>query len=106
MLCKQARQRVPTGQLNRLIQQAQADHPPPLWQGRQPRILYATQVGIQPPTIVLVCNEPRMISQGYRRYLVNVCRDHLPFAEIPIKLYLRKRSASDPTEDTEGPADD
>jgi GTP-binding protein len=102
MLFKQSLQRVSTGQLNRLFQHAQSDHPPPLWQGRQPRILYATQVSVQPPTIVLVCNEPRMISQGYRRYLVNVCRDHLPFAEIPIKLYLRKRSASEPGEGADG----
>jgi GTP-binding protein len=95
-LFKQSRLRVTTGLLNKLVQQALEHHPPPLTEHqRQPKIYYATQIGTQPPTIVLVCNNPQAFSLQYRRYLLGVFRDQLPFGEVPIKLYLNKRSADD-----------
>ena len=94
-LFKQARERVTTGQLNRLVHSALAHHPPPVYQNRQPKIFYATQVGSEPPTIVMVCNDPQAFSVQYRRYLLGVFRDQLPFGEVPIKLYLNKRTRDD-----------
>ncbi|MCA9229512.1 MAG: ribosome biogenesis GTPase Der [Planctomycetales bacterium] len=95
MLFKQSRQRVTTGQLNRLLREAILRTPPPLYQNRRPKIYYATQVGVQPPTIVLFCNDPAAISRPYQRYLLSAVREQLGFEEIPIKLYLRKRQSSD-----------
>lgn len=92
MLFKQARERVTTGQLNRLMHAAFQRNPPPLYQGRRPKIYYATQVGTEPPTIVIMCNEPDGFANHYRRYLLGVLRDHLPFGEVPIKLYFEKKS--------------
>jgi GTP-binding protein len=92
MLFKQARERVTTGQLNRLIHAAFQRNPPPLYQNRRPKIFYATQVGTEPPTIVVMCNEPDGFANNYQRYLLGVLRDHLPFGEVPIKLYLEKKS--------------
>jgi GTP-binding protein len=92
MLFKQSRNRVTTGQLNRLVQAAIERTPPPLYQNRRPKIFYSTQVGTEPPTIVLMCNEPDAFANNYRRYLLGILRDHLPFGEVPIKLYLEKRS--------------
>ncbi len=91
-LFKQSRSRVTTGQLNKLVQAAMDHSPPPLFQNRRPKIFYATQVGTQPPTIVAVCNNPKAFSVQYRRYLLGVFRDQLPFGEVPIKLYLNKRT--------------
>ena len=91
MLFKQSRQRVSTGQLNRLLQAALDRNPPPMYQNRRPKVFFATQVGTQPPTIVLMCNDPEGFANNYRRYLLGVLRDHLPFGEVPIKLYLEKR---------------
>ncbi len=94
MLFKQSRARVSTGELNRLLQAALAAHPPPLYKNRTAKIFYATQVGVQPPTLVLFCNEAKAISPQYRRYLLGVFRERLPFGEVPIKLYLRQRERS------------
>ena len=99
MLFKQSRTRVPTGQINRLLRAAIEHNPPPLVQNRRPKIYYGTQVGIQPPTIVLFSNNPKGLSHTYRRYLLGVFRDRLPFAEVPIKLYIRKRTQSEPGTD-------
>jgi GTP-binding protein len=95
MLFKQARERVSTGALNRLIQFAVESHQPPLYQNRRPKIYYATQVSTEPPTIVLMCSEPKAFGNDYQRYLIGVMRDHLPFAEVPIKLYFEKRKSGE-----------
>ena len=102
MLYKQARTRVSTSELNRLLKAAVERNPPPLHRNRQPKIYYATQVGEEPPTLVLFCNHPQAISENYRRYLVGAFRDNLPFGEVPIKLYLRKRESAEPEEAVEG----
>ncbi len=91
MLFKQARQRVSTGSLNRLVNAALEKQPPPMYQNRRPKVYYSTQVSTEPPTIVLMCNDPKGFTSDYRRYLLSIMRDHLPFGEVPIKLYLHKR---------------
>jgi GTP-binding protein len=95
MLFKQSRQRLGTGQLNRLLRDAIQRNPPPLFQNRRPKIYYGTQVGVQPPTLVLFCNAPRALSRPYQRYLLTTVREHMHFEEVPIKLYLRRRQQSD-----------
>ena len=95
MLFKQSLDRVKTAELNRLIRAALENHPPPTHGMLRPKIYYATQVGTQPPTIVLVCNEPNAFQPNYQRYLLGVLRDYLKFGEIPIKLYLKKRAQRD-----------
>lgn len=95
MLFKQYRQRVTTGELNRLVRSAIDSHPPPMHKGRRPKIYYVTQVASQPPTIVLMCNDPKAFPTTYLHYLLNVFRDQLSFGEVPIKLYLQKRPQFD-----------
>lgn len=99
MLFKQSQQRVTTGQLNRLVQHAIQGQPPPLYQLKRPKIFYATQVSTQPPTIALMCNWPQAFSAPYQRYLLGFLRDHLPFGEIPIRLFLQSRSRDDQRDD-------
>ncbi len=102
MLFKQSRSRVGTPKLNRLIKQALTKHPPPMASNkRRPKIYYASQIGIQPPTIVLKCNNPDAFSKTYQRYLLGVLRDSLDFGEVPIRMVLEKRSSSDPADTLE-----
>ncbi|MBI2825925.1 MAG: ribosome biogenesis GTPase Der [Planctomycetia bacterium] len=95
MLFKQSLERVATADLNKLVRAALEKNPPPLESNRRPKVYYATQVGTQPPTIVLFCNEPRLFKPPYQRYLLGVFRDHLPYGEVPIKLYLRRSEQSE-----------
>lgn len=95
MLYKQSQTRVTTGELNRIVQAAIVQHPPPMYQARRPKIFYATQVSTEPPTIVVMCSEPNAFGHDYQRYLLSWFRDHLPFGEVPIKLYLQKRSRAE-----------
>ncbi len=95
MLFKQSRERVSTPRLNKLIKRALQHHPPPIVSRRRPKIYYAVQVAIQPPTIVLKCNNPDAFPKSYRRYLLGVLRDELSFGEVPIRLLLEKRKPSE-----------
>jgi GTP-binding protein len=100
MLFKQSLERISTGQLNKLVRAALEKHPPPMHGMVRPKIFYATQVSVQPPTIVLMCNEPRGFSEQYRRFLLRILRDNLKFGEVPIKMYLQRRRRDDKRNET------
>jgi GTP-binding protein len=78
------RRRVPTGQLNQVIQAAQAAHPSP-----GGRVLYATQGATDPPTFTLFAT--REIPRSYLRYLERRIREHFGFGPTPLKLRVRRR---------------
>ncbi|MBU0717053.1 MAG: ribosome biogenesis GTPase Der [Planctomycetes bacterium] len=91
-MLKQSRTRIGTGPLNRVLEEALAANTPWAKRGKKaPKFLYATQVSVQPPTIVVFVNAPRLVTQTYRRFLLNRFRESLPFAEIPIRLMFRAR---------------
>lgn len=93
MLFKQSHWRVSTPVLNRLVRQALLRHPPPVIGPRRPRIFFASQVGTDPPIIVLKCSDPDAFPTSYRRYLVGVLRDQLKFGEIPIRVFYEQRDS-------------
>jgi GTPase len=90
-LHKQAGTRVGTGDLNRAIRAAVEANAPVMHGSRQPRIFYATQIGIHPPTIVLFTNGPELFDDTYLRYLIKMLRESFPFPEVAIKLVLRAK---------------
>jgi GTP-binding protein len=94
-LHEQAGARVGTPELNRVLRAALEEQAPPLRQNRRPKVFYGTQVAVRPPTIVLFTNGPELFSNTYQRYLLKVFRDHLPYGEVPIKLYLRSKHRED-----------
>lgn len=98
-LFAQSRERVTTARVNRVVRAAIEQNPPAAHGRNEPKIYYATQVAVQPPTIVLLCNSPNLISKPYQRYLLGVMRDQLHFYEVPIKLYLRRRLSGDETDE-------
>ena len=97
-LFKQASARVTTGDLNRVLRMAVAANPPPMRRNRTGKVYFATQAAIQPPTLVLFTNGPELFDNTYRRYLMKTFRDHLPFNDVAIKMYLRARGSRWPDE--------
>lgn len=92
MLFKQSMQRVPTGELNRLINRAVKHQPPPIAHRRRPKIYYSTQISVQPPTFVMFCNDPDSFPLSYRRYLKSVLHDQLEFGEVPLRLFIQEKT--------------
>jgi GTP-binding protein len=91
-LNKQSHTRLGTGQLNRAVQEILTDRLPSTPAGQRPRISYATQTEVAPPTIVLFVNRAEYLDESYRRFFVNRMRELLPYAEVPIRLLVRART--------------
>jgi len=90
------RKRIGTGELNRLLAEATARQVPPVAKNRRPKLFYATQAAIEPPTFIFFANDAELIHFSYRRYLENRIRDVLGFHGTPLKLVFRNRGAERP----------
>ena len=82
--------RVPTGPLNRWLEDVLERHPPPVTGGRRLRIRYMTQAKTRPPTFVVFASRAKGITDAYRRYLVNGLRDQFDIPGVPIRLMVRQ----------------
>lgn len=91
-LHKQAGLRIKTGDLNRVIREAMIAMTAPVRANRVPKVYYATQIAVHPPTIVMVTNNPDSFEPPYIRYLTKSIRDASPFPEVAIKVVLRSKA--------------
>ena len=87
------RKRIPTGELNRLLGEAVRRQVPPLVKNKRPKIFYATQAAVAPPTFVIFAREAGSVHFSYRRYLENQLREAYGFDGTPIRLIFRERSS-------------
>ncbi len=83
--------RVPTSILNQIIQDAQMMNPTPEFNHGRLKILFSNQVGVNPPTFVMFCNNPAFAHFSYTRYLENRLRDSFDFSGTPISIVYRMR---------------
>ncbi|RNM31698.1 ribosome biogenesis GTPase Der [Absicoccus porci] len=84
--------RIPTNVLNDVVLDAQMLNPPKPHNGRQLKIYYASQVAVEPPTIVLFVNDPELLHFSYKRYIENKLREAFLFTGTPIKILARART--------------
>ena len=87
------RRRIPTGELNRVLMSATERTPPPPVRGKRPKLFYATQAAIAPPTFVFFASDASLIHFSYRRYLENRLRETFGFDGTPIRLVFRDRAS-------------
>jgi GTP-binding protein len=83
------RTRVSTGRLNAFLGTLVAEHPHPVRGGKQPRVLFATQVGTAPPRFVLFASG--FLEAGYRRFIERRLREEFGFVGTPIEISVRVR---------------
>jgi GTP-binding protein len=84
--------RVPTSELNRLVEEATIRHSPPHKAGKQLKFLYATQPSVDPPIFVFFVNDARLVHFSYERYLENQIRRRYTYVGTPLTLVFRSRS--------------
>ncbi|HXG44798.1 MAG TPA: ribosome biogenesis GTPase Der [Gemmatimonadales bacterium] len=85
--------RIPTAEVNRVLQELVARNAPPQQPGEEVKLLYAAQVGIRPPTFAIVCNRPDDVPEAYRRYLIHGFRAAWGFEGAPLRLKFTSRGA-------------
>jgi GTP-binding protein len=94
-LFKQATTKISTGRLNKAFESIKLEQPGARKRGTgQPKVYYATQLSINPITILMFVNDPGLFDENYRRYIVNRLQSALPIAEVPVRLLARSRRAT------------
>jgi len=79
----------PTNRLTALLQDAVAQHQPPMVRGRRIKLRYAHQGGSNPPVIVVHGNQVDALPGAYKRYLENTFRKVLKVVGSPIRFEFR-----------------
>ncbi|MGH7614444.1 MAG: GTP-binding protein, partial [Gemmatimonadales bacterium] len=88
------RKRVPTAEVNRVLETLVSRQQPPQPVGESVRLFYASQIGTAPPRFAIVANRPDAIPESYARYLVNGFREAWAFTGAPLNVkFRRKRQA-------------
>ncbi len=87
------RKRISTGELNRVLISATERTPPPPVRGHRPKLFYATQASVAPPTFVFFASDASAVHFSYRRYLENRLREQFGFDGTPIRLVFRDRTS-------------
>lgn len=77
---------ISTSQLNRFLEFALAQKPPPLAKGKSVKLKYMTQVSTTPPTFKIFGNRVAMLPDHYKRYLTNQLRQAFDLAGVPLRL--------------------
>lgn len=81
--------RIPTAKLNAFLGQLVGANPPPVRSGKQPKILFATQAGIAPPTFVIFSSD--FLEPSYRRFIERRLREEFGFQGTPVRIAVRLR---------------
>lgn len=87
--------RIPTGELNRIVRDAVAKHPPPSKGTRRLKIRFTSQVAVAPPLFLFHVNDESLLHFTYKRYLENQIREAFPFAGTPVRFSFRTRDGLD-----------
>lgn len=82
-----------TGELNRLVKQTFSTL---RFRGRgeKPKVMYATQLGSNPPSFLLFVNRKRLFEKEAIRAVTNDMRKRLGLKAVPLRLVLRERERS------------
>ncbi|MES2122435.1 MAG: ribosome biogenesis GTPase Der [Chlamydiota bacterium] len=96
---EQQQRRVTTGQLNKFIEKAVQKCHPPMIDGKRLRIFYLAQVDIQPPRFVLFVNHADLMSETYKKYLINQFREAYGFLGAPVQFFLKGRKTKEKKEE-------
>ena len=84
-------QRISTGELNQWINALQASHPHPVRANKPPKILFATQAGIEPPRFILFTSAK--LEKQYLKFIQRRLREDFGFTGSPIDLVVKPRES-------------
>ena len=80
---------MPTSILNRYLQDAITQTPPPMSKRRQVKLKYAHQGGRNPPVVVVHGNNVDSVADHYRRYLENYFRERFKLFGADVRVGFR-----------------
>ena len=91
----QAAQRISTGMLNDVLNEAVAMVQPPSDKGKRLKLYYMTQIKVKPPTFAVFVNRADLAHFSYMRYIENRIRQNFGFEGTPIVFKIREKDSKD-----------
>ncbi|MFZ0282391.1 MAG: ribosome biogenesis GTPase Der [Bacteroidales bacterium] len=91
MVNQNRKRKIPTSELNVVMQQIIHDNPPPALKGKYVKIKYVTQLPTYTPTFAFFCNLPQYVKEPYKRYIENRMREKFELSGVPIRIFFRKK---------------
>lgn len=91
----QASQRISTGMLNDVLNEAVAMVQPPSDKGKRLKLYYMTQIKVKPPTFAVFVNRAELAHFSYMRYIENRIRQNFGFEGTPIVFKIREKDTKD-----------
>lgn len=90
-VAEEREKRVPTAEVNRVLEELIGRQQPPQPVGASVRLFYATQIGTAPPQFAVVASRPEAIPESYTRYLANGFREAWEFTGAPLNIKFRRK---------------
>lgn len=84
-------QRITTGKLNTLIEDAVMMRQPPSDKGKRLKIYYTSQISVEPPLFAFNINARKLMHFSYARYLENKIREAYDFEGTSIKFIYNEK---------------
>ncbi|MBW2504694.1 MAG: ribosome biogenesis GTPase Der [Deltaproteobacteria bacterium] len=78
--------KISTSALNKLLQEAEQAHQPPMYRGKRLKFFYMTQTAVRPPSFLVFVNKAEGVHFSYQRYLTNSIRQAFGFKASPVRL--------------------
>ena len=91
MVNNNRKRKIPTSELNEVMQEIVRINPPPTVRGKYIKIKYATQLPVYTPSFAFFCNLPNDIKESYKRYIENRLREKYDFSGVPVRIFFRKK---------------
>lgn len=91
----QTRMRLPTGMLNRALEEAGERVAAPMIGGKRFKVYYGTQVGVAPVTIRVFVNDPKRVTKPYSDYLIRSLRERFGLEGAVVRLRFQERIRPD-----------
>lgn len=85
------KRKIPTSELNEVMQEIIRNNPPPSLKGKYIKIKYVTQLPTYTPAFAFFCNLPQYVKEPYKRYIENRMREKFDFSGSPVRIFFRKK---------------
>src|SRR3989441_5949361 len=84
--------RVPTPELNRVLEELRERRQPPSRNGRRLNVLYAAQIHVRPPRFRVFVNDPGLVTRDYGFWVENELRERFNLEGGPLSIDFVRRS--------------
>lgn len=88
----EASKRIPTHELNAFLKESLSIQLPPLYKGSEVKLYYITQVGVKPPSFVILTNKLGGVKEPYIKFLEKQLRERFSFTGTPVRFYVRQKT--------------